>query len=40
MVRQCLPLLNSIKENVEFMAEVADDFQNKRLPTLDFKMWL
>ena len=35
MRRICLPLLNSINEDLEFTAECAHDFENKRLPTLD-----
>ena len=40
MARVCLPLLDSINGNLKFTTEVADDFANKRLPTLDFEMWL
>ena len=40
MVRLCLPICNNINRDLEFTAEVADEFENKRLPTLDFEMWL
>ena len=40
MVRLCLPLANSINSDLEFTAEVAGEFDNNRLPTLDFEMWM
>ena len=36
----CLPLMNSLNKDLEFTAEVAGYFENNRLPTLDFEMWL
>ena len=39
MARVCAPLMNSINSNLEFTTEVAEDFANNRLPTLDFEMW-
>ena len=39
MARVCAPLMNSINNNLEFTTEVAEDFANNRLPTLDFEMW-
>ena len=40
MARLCLPVLNSINPDLTFTAEVAGDFSTKKLPTLDFNMWL
>ena len=39
MARVCAPLMKSINNNLEFTTEVAEDFANNRLPTLDFEMW-
>ena len=39
MIRLCLPLINSINENLVFTAEMPEDFPSKRLPTLDFELW-
>ena len=38
MARLCLPVMNSINEDLTFTAEVAGDFPSKKLPTLDFNM--
>ena len=40
MIRICHPLMNSINPDLEFTAEIASEFANKRLPTLDFELWL
>ena len=40
MVGLCLPVANNINKDLEFTAEIAADFDNKRLPTLDFELWL
>ena len=40
MARLCLPALNSINEDLTFTVEVAGDFNNKKLPTLDFNLWM
>ena len=39
MARLCLPVMNDINVDLTFTAEVASDFGNKRLPTLDFTLW-
>ena len=36
MVRVCLPPMNWVIKDLKFSAEVPDDFDKKRLPTLDF----
>ena len=40
MARLCLPVMNSINEDLTFTAEVAGDFPTKKLPTLDFNLWM
>ena len=40
MARICRPAMDSINEDLKFTTEVAEDFEDKRLPTLDFSMWL
>ena len=40
MARICLPIMNSINEDLTFTVEVGEDFKDRRLPTLDMKMWL
>ena len=32
--------MNSIYRNIQFVREIPEDFDDKKLPTLDFKMWL
>ena len=39
MARLCLPLMNDINNDLTFTAEVAADFPDKRVPTLDFTLW-
>ena len=39
MVRICMPLVNSINQDLEFTSETPEDFDGKRLPTLDFEIW-
>ena len=39
MARLCLPLMNDINQDLTFTAEVAADFPDRRLPTLDFTLW-
>ena len=39
MARLCLPLMNAINKDLTFTAEVAADFTDNRLPTLDFTLW-
>ena len=39
MARICLQAMNSINPDLEFTVETEDDFENKRLPTLDFEIW-
>ena len=38
VIRLCLPLINSINEDLVFTAEMPKDFPSKRLPTLDFEL--
>ena len=33
-------IMNSVYREIQFEMEIAEDFPNKRLPTLDFEMWL
>ena len=40
MARVCLPCMNSINEDLVFTVECAEDFPEKRLPTLDFYLWV
>ena len=40
MIRICLPVANQINKDLEFTAEAAEEFENQRLPTLDFEPWL
>ena len=40
MARLCLPVMNSINEDLTFTVEVAGNFNNKKLPTLDFNLWM
>ena len=40
MARVCLPIMNSINEDLVFTVEYPEEFADGRLPTLDMKMWL
>ena len=40
MAQRCLPAMNSVNENLKFTTEAPEDFPNKRLPTLDFMIWM
>ena len=40
MVRVLLPVMNSINTDLEFTTELREDFQDRKLPTLDCKLWL
>ena len=40
MVRVCLPAINSINGDLEFTAEIPEEFRDEKLPTLDFSLWL
>ena len=40
MARVCRPAMNSINTDLSFTTESQEDFENERLPTLDFEMWL
>ena len=40
MVRVCLPAINSINGDLEFTAEIPEEFKDEKLPTLDFFLWL
>ena len=35
-----MPAINSINNNLEFTAEIPEEFPNQKLPTLDFFLWL
>ena len=39
MARLCLDAMNSINKDLVLTAEVESDFQDNRLPTLDFSLW-
>ena len=39
MARVCLEAMNSINQDLEFTVETEDDFDDKKLPTLDFTIW-
>ena len=40
MARACLPAMNHINPDLTFTTEVAEDYENKKLPTLDFNLWM
>ena len=40
MVRVCLPEMNSINRDLKFTAEIPEEFNDNKLPTLDFLLWL
>ena len=40
MARLCLPAMNDVNEDLTFTAEVESDFQNSKLPTLDYNLWM
>ena len=40
MVRICLPAINSVNSDLEFTAEIPEEFPENKLPTLDFFLWL
>ena len=40
MVRVCLPAINQVNTDLVFTAEIPEDFQDSKLPTLDFFLWL
>ena len=40
MARILLPAMNSINEDLRFTTEVAEEFEDNKLPTLDFKLWM
>ena len=40
MARVCLPAMNSVNPNLRFTTEAPEDFPRKRLPTLDFVIWM
>ena len=39
MARKCIKAMNSINSNLEFTVECQEEFENERLPTLDFSIW-
>ena len=40
MARVCQAAMCDIDEDLEFTVEAPEDFENERLPTLDFSLWL
>ena len=40
MSRLCKQAMNSISEDLTFTTEVPEDYPDKRLPTLDFVLWM
>jgi hypothetical protein len=40
MAQRCLFAMNSVNENLKFTTEAPEDFPNRRLPTLDFMIWM
>ena len=40
MVRVCLPAINTINQDLEFTAEVPEEFPENKLPTFDFLLWI
>ena len=40
MARVCQPAMDSINPDLKFTTEIEEDFQDNKLPTLDFKAWL
>ena len=40
MKKRCLPAMNSVNKDLRFTTEAPEDFPNKRLPTLEFVLWL
>ena len=39
MARICLDVMNSINPDLCFTVECQEEYQNERLPTLDFNIW-
>ena len=39
MSKVCQVAMNSIAEDLEFTLEIEEDFENGRIPTLDFENW-
>ena len=39
MARRCQVAMNSINPDLEFTVECQEDFENEKLPTLDFSIW-
>ena len=40
MARICLPAMNSVNDDLKFTTEAPEEFSRKRLPTLDFVIWM
>lgn len=40
MARVCKDAMNSVSDDLQFTTEAPEDFEQSRLPTLDFKLWL
>ena len=36
----CLPAMNSVNDDLKFTTEAPEEFSRKRLPTLDFVIWM
>jgi hypothetical protein len=40
MVRVCLQAMNSVNSDLSLTTEAPEDFPRKRLPTLEFVIWM
>ena len=40
MARVCQEAMNDVNMDLQFTVEVPEDFENERLPTLDFALWM
>ena len=39
MARVCVEAMNSINSDLKFTVETQEEFENNRMPTLDFEIW-
>ena len=40
MSKRCLPAINHVNQDLRFTTEAPEDFPQRRLPTLDFVIWM
>jgi hypothetical protein len=40
MALRCLPAMNAINKKLKFTTESPEEFPRRRLPTLDFVLWM